>query len=104
MSKGSYSVGGSDRYSAKNNLRNINFMFAAPEAKHVSVIGDFNNWSPNVHPMVRQADGGWNIQISLPHGHHHYVFLVDGTPTLDPMAYGMARNERNERVSLIAVS
>ena len=33
-----------------------------------------------------------------------YQFLVDGEPMLDPRANGVARNTRNERASLIAVS
>lgn len=54
--------------------------------------------------MTRQPDGGWRAQIPLNHGHHHYLFLVDGKPTLDPRAQGTARNEQDEKVSLIAVS
>jgi hypothetical protein len=42
--------------------------------------------------------------LELTHGHHQYLFLVDGQPVLDPKASGIARNDRNERVSLIAVS
>jgi 1,4-alpha-glucan branching enzyme len=100
----SHSLGGGSRYSAKNNLRPTNFLLLAPKATHISVIGDFNNWSPNAHPMKRQPDGGWTAQIPLTHGHHRYLFLVDGQPTLDPRAQGVARNEKNEKVSLIAVS
>jgi 1,4-alpha-glucan branching enzyme len=101
---GSYNLGRPDRYSAKNNLRPINFSFLAPEAKHVSVIGDFNNWSPNANPLKRGPDGGWTAQIPLKHGHHRYVFLVDGVRTLDPRAQGVSRDQNNERVSLIPVS
>jgi len=54
--------------------------------------------------MKRQPDGGWHLQIPLNHGHHHYLFLVDGKPMLDPRAQGVARNEQNEKVSLLAVS
>ena len=54
--------------------------------------------------MDRQADGSWQLAVSMNHGHHHYQFLVDGKPTLDPKAMGIARNEKNERVSLISVS
>jgi len=54
--------------------------------------------------MHRSPDGRWMASLELPHGHHQYLFLVDGTPTLDPNASGIARNDRNERVSLIAVS
>jgi 1,4-alpha-glucan branching enzyme len=104
MSNVRYSLGGSNRYSAKNNIRPTNFLFLAPQAKHVSVIGDFNNWSPNANPMKRQPDGGWTAQIPLAHGHHQYVYLVDGMRTLDPRAQGTGRDKNNERVSLIAVS
>jgi 1,4-alpha-glucan branching enzyme len=101
---GSYSLGGANRYSASKNLKPTNFVFFAPDAKHVSVIGDFNNWSPNSNPMQRQPDGGWTTQVSLKHGHHRYVFLVDGAVTLDPKAQGVTRNDQNERVSLMSVS
>jgi len=49
-------------------------------------------------------DGWWIAQVELGHGHHQYQFLVDGQPMLDPHATGVVRTERDERVSLIAVS
>lgn len=70
----------------------------------MSVVGEFNNWSPEVHPMKRQPDGNWLAQIELNHGHHAYMFMVDGKMTLDPRATGITRNEKGERVSLIGVS
>jgi 1,4-alpha-glucan branching enzyme len=94
----------SQRYSGKNNLRPVNFICVAPDAKHVSVVGDFNEWQPGAHPMKRQPDGAWMIQLHLCHGHHHYLFWVDGKGRLDTRAQGTVRNERNERVSLVAVS
>ena len=54
--------------------------------------------------MQRQVDGSWFLEVPLTHGHHQYLFVVDGTPKLDPKASGIARNDRNEPVSLIAVS
>ena len=101
---GSYGLGSGNRYSAHKNTKPTNFLFLAPDAKSVSIIGDFNNWSPNANPLQRQPDGGWTAQIALKHGHHRYVFLVDGVPTLDPRAQGIARNDQNERVSLMSVS
>jgi 1,4-alpha-glucan branching enzyme len=100
----SYTPGGRNRYSAKKFALPINFMCIAPEAKSVYVIGSFNDWNPTAHPMRRNPDGGWHTQIPLSHGHHHYMFLIDGKPTLDPRAQGIARNERNEKVSMVAVS
>lgn len=92
------------RYSAKNQSRVVRFVLMAPDAQSVSVIGDFNQWQPNAHPMTRMPDGGWTTSIALHHGHHRYQFSVDGQAVNDPRAQGMARNEKNERVSLIAVS
>jgi len=54
--------------------------------------------------MQRTHGGYWVTSLELPHGHHQYLFLVDGNPELDPKASGRARNERNEPVSLIAIS
>jgi 1,4-alpha-glucan branching enzyme len=85
-------------------LHLVDFICHAPQAKRVSLIGDFNGWQPDVHPMTRMSDGGWVIRLELPHGHHQYLFLVDGKPTLDPNAMGKVHSERNETVSLIAIS
>ncbi|HNQ88532.1 MAG TPA: isoamylase early set domain-containing protein [Verrucomicrobiota bacterium] len=99
-----FSGGGLHRYSAKRMTKPVNFFCHAPEAQHVAVLGDFNEWRAEANPMQRQPDGGWAIQIPLHHGHHLYVFLVDGKVVLDPRAQGIARNARNERVSMLAVS
>ncbi len=89
---------------ARGPLHLVDFFCHAPQAKSVSLIGDFNGWDPAAHPMNRMPDGGWVIRLELPHGHHQYLFLVDGKPTLDPSAMGKVHNERNETVSLIAIS
>lgn len=96
--------GPQSRYSAKRMAKPVNFFCFAPEARHVSIVGDFNEWRPDLHPMRRQADGGWVVQVALHHGHHLYQFLVDGTPQLDPRAQGVGRNHQNEKASLLAVS
>jgi 1,4-alpha-glucan branching enzyme len=93
-----------DRYSARKMVKPVNFVCVAPKAERVCLLGDFNGWDPSSHPMQRQPDGSWLLQISLHHGHHHYVFLVDGKPALDTRAQGIARNKNGERVSLRAVS
>ena len=92
------------RHGARKVIKPINFTCIAPEAKRVTLVGDFNDWDPNAHPLKRRVDGSWTVQVPIGHGHHHYQFLVDGKPTLDPNAQGIARNEQNEKVSLLAVS
>ena len=85
-------------------VKPVNFYCLAPEARKVCIVGDFNKWKPGASPMNRQVDGSWTTQMLLPHGHHRYHFLVDGSEALDPRANGVVRDEKNKRVSLIAVS
>jgi 1,4-alpha-glucan branching enzyme len=92
------------RYSAKRSAKPVNFICHAPGAKEVSLIGDFNGWEPTIHPMKRQPDGAWMVQVQLSHGHHQYLFFVDGQAYLDPLAQGVARTANGERVSLLAIS
>ena len=91
-------------YAASRTAKPVNFYCAAPSAQFVYLVGDFNGWNPTSHPMLRRVDGWWFIEVQLTHGHHRYRFLVDGQPMLDPQGTGIARNERNERVSLLSVS
>jgi hypothetical protein len=42
--------------------------------------------------------------VALTHGHHQYLFLVDGVPTFDPLAAGTAQVDGFSKASLIAVS
>lgn len=93
-----------NRYSAKKTLKPIPFGCHAPDAQLVCLMGDFNDWNETSHPMQRQLDGAWQLMLPLTHGHHHYLFVVDGKHVLDPRASGVARNHKGERVSLLGVS
>ena len=93
-----------DRYSVKKMAKPVNFVCPAPQAKQVHVTGDFNDWDLTAHPMKSQPDGAWLLQVQLNHGHHHYRFLVDGKPELDPRAQGIARDHQGAKASLLAVS
>jgi len=44
------------------------------------------------------------VEVRPAHGHHRYLFLVDGVPTLDPQATEAARNKNSANTSVIAVS
>src|SRR6266487_4563691 len=92
------------RYSARNMAKPVNFICVAPDAKEVFLTGDFNDWDTASHPMHRRPDGVWFLALQLIHGHHHYRFLVDGKPLLDPKAHGTAHGLQGEKVSLVAVS
>jgi len=88
----------------KKPLRAVNFVCHAPQARAVSLVGDFNAWDPAAHPMKQMPDRSWLLTVELKHGHHRYAFLVDGVLTLDPHAQGITRNDKGERVCLVPVS
>ena len=92
------------RLQAQKTVKPLNFICQAPQAKGVSVIGDFNQWQANAHPLKRHVDGSWQGAIPLPHGHHRYAFLVDGVITLDPQGTGISRDDQGNRVSMMSVS
>ncbi len=92
------------RYDASHNMRSVNFICDAPHAERVTLVGDFNHWNSASHPLQKQSDGAWLLRCELKHGHHRYAYLVDGVMTLDPRAMGVTRNDRDQRVALIAVS
>jgi hypothetical protein len=54
----------------------IEFMVAYPEAKQVSVIGDFTNWQPR--RLQKKKGGLWFLELDLKPGRYEYNFVVDG--------------------------
>jgi len=46
--------------------------------RHVAVVGDFNDWSPNRHPMSSDP-AGWSCTVTLPIGRRYrFRYLLDG--------------------------
>ncbi|MEO7003259.1 MAG: hypothetical protein ABI274_15875, partial [Ktedonobacterales bacterium] len=39
----------------------VNFAVWAPNAKRMSVVGDFNGWDERAHPMRQQSNGVWEL-------------------------------------------
>jgi len=66
----------------------VKFVFVAPQASKVSVVGDFNGWDTTTTPMVRTPNSSvWTVTLPLTTGRHVYSFVVDGsTWTADPSA------------------
>ncbi|MFZ1731586.1 MAG: hypothetical protein WBQ23_03800 [Bacteroidota bacterium] len=57
----------------------ISFVFANAEASSVSLVGDFNAWSTEAHPMSKAGDGTWSVTVPLLSGTYQYAFSVDGS-------------------------
>lgn len=61
------------------------FSIYAPDAKMVSVIGDFNNWARRDSLRLnRSHDGTWTKNVPLKPGIYHYRFIVDDVWIPDP--------------------
>lgn len=69
----------------------ILFQYWAPQAREVSLAGDFNQWVA-VPLLRRNGEGLWQRVISLRTGQFRYKFLVDGEWKLDPAARQQRQN------------
>jgi 1,4-alpha-glucan branching enzyme len=48
-------------------------------ATKASLCGEFNEWSADVHVMVRRKDGSFRLGVTLPAGRpYRYRYLLDG--------------------------
>lgn len=82
----------------------VSFFYIDNSARDVSIVGDFNDWTPGIHKMERRMDGSWHAQIPLENGHHRYLLRVDDELVEDPKAHGIVRDEEGRRVCMVAVS
>ena len=72
--------------------REARFNIAAPNAKEIYLVGDFNHWKMNDESRLsRLEDGKWEKTLGLIPGRYKYKFVVDGEWTLDAQ-----NNEREQ--------
>ena len=70
----------------------VHLRLCKTDAHQVCVAGSFNDWKPEETPLQREADGGWDVALSLAPGEYEYRFVVDGKWTDDPLARRHASN------------
>jgi hypothetical protein len=86
------------------NAGEVRFALAAPSARRVSVVGDFNRWNPSAVPMRRSPDGRtWIADVSLAPGRHVFAFAVDGGLRADPTAPRAVEDDFGVPSSVIVV-
>ena len=65
----------------------ITFALPADEpAGIVSVVGDFNEWQPGTHELVRRRNGTRTVSVILPPGQHRFRYLATGGVWFDDEA------------------
>jgi len=58
-------------------IRVVKFVFVAPHASEVSLVGDFNQWNAGATLMSKTPTGGtWSVELPLREGRHVYAFVV----------------------------
>ena len=57
---------------------NVLFRLYRPEARIVSLVGDFNGWNPENDLMKKDKKGIWRLEKKLAPGTYRYKFIVDG--------------------------
>jgi 1,4-alpha-glucan branching enzyme len=59
-------------------VEGVAFVVLAPNAKRVSVVGDFNYWNARRHPMRVRGNGYWELFIPHARAGDHYKFDIIG--------------------------
>lgn len=85
-------------------LTQVAFSTAAPEAKEVHLVGDFNDWKLDNNSRMEQVNGVWRKNLPLSLGRHRYRFVIDGTWTEDAHNPAKEMNPYGSLDSLIEVT
>jgi hypothetical protein len=71
---------------------------------HLSLLGDFNQWNADAHPMTRNEDGSWSIILALAPGAYRFRYFANGENWAnDDAADGVAPNEYGSANSLLRI-
>ncbi|GAB2475623.1 alpha-amylase family glycosyl hydrolase [Luteococcus sediminum] len=62
----------------------VAFRVWAPHASTVSVVGDFNDWSREAHPLQQEGDGYWYVDVpGAKEGQEYKFHLTNGDQAFD---------------------
>ena len=69
-----------------------------------TLLGDFNLWNPEAHPLERGEDGSLGVTVALAPGDYRFRYLADGREWLnDETADGWVPNLFGGADSIVAV-
>ena len=82
----------------------VTFRSKAPKStRSLQLLGEFNDWRSDRHPMKRRKDGTWSVTVRLPKDEQfQFRYLIDGEQWLtDEQSDGLALNELGDPNALI---
>ena len=72
--------------------------------ENISLVGDFNNWDCQIHPMEKDDQGLWQTEVELEPGEYKYKFLINNEIRLnDPTANLYYPDENGEVTSILVI-
>ena len=69
----------------------MEFRFFRPDARQVTLAGDFNGWQENCLTMSKSDDGWWQCRLGLAPGCYQFRYLADGQWYTDYAAFGIEK-------------
>ncbi len=67
------------RRQTKGETVKVTFVLPADEAQKVSVVGDFNDWTPGRHSLIKRSNGTRSVSVDLAEGStHRFRYLAEG--------------------------
>lgn len=70
----------------------------------LSLLGDFNQWNGEAHPMTRNDDGSWSTTVTLTPGAYRFRYFANGESWAnDDAADAYVPNEYGSENSLVQV-
>ena len=82
----------------------LTFTFRGAPGRHVSLLGDFNNWDPFMDYMAEKSPGLYTVTLRIPPGPHWYVFFTEGRRVLDMFNADSAVDPDGTAVSYFSLS
>jgi 1,4-alpha-glucan branching enzyme len=73
---------------AKGDLAHVTFVLPGDQPDgRISVVGDFNGWTPGTHTLVRRSNGTRSVKVTVPAGQAFgFRYLAEGGHWFDDPA------------------
>lgn len=81
----------------------VEFRLYRPDARLISLVGDFNSWNPENDLMKRGSDGIWTLTKKFASGTYRYMYIVDGENSPDMYNPESAYNVNGDICSVIQI-
>ncbi len=81
----------------------VRFAFVIPTDQQVCLVGDFNDWDEESHPMQRRPDYTHCLELKLQPGEYEYKFKVGKVWYNDDFAHKYVPNPWGSENSVVVV-